>query len=868
MKNNRLSTIAKGIILEASEIAAESKSGEVEIIDLGIALLNDNFEVSLCSELEEVGENPAFLKDTLLFLKGEGQHEESKEGGLKFSNKLEKLLANAAKVAQEFDVEFQGKKWEEKITPTHLFIALLKSGEDWLDNVFEDKETLTEELMSLIRFSKNEMPINTTFFIDENGSFVSPKQESLDSFEGFVPESQGQEEDGSEEGQQVEVSRKGLSSPLERFATNLTANSENLDDVIGREEEIDLIIETLLQKNKPNPMLLGDSGVGKTAIVEGFAKKLKTSNSILKNATIFDLSISSLVSGTKYRGEFEKRIEDVLKDVCRRNNSGQNIILFIDEFHMVVGSGKTEGGNMDGGNLLKRALARGDIKCIGATTPEEYKKSVEKDPALARRFVTINVKEPSVEETVEILMKSKDRFEEHHNVKFTKPLIEKLVYYCEKFLPSKNFPDKAFSVLDSVGARKINKAFKFPQDVIDCDLEMERLLNDSDVIKSFFETEDQESYVEKIKTVNEKREKSLTKHLKKYEKKINVTHEDLIEVVSKQSGIPKEMIAKTQNELLKNLEANLLKDVFGQDETVKAVCDAIKVSYFGLSESGKPLSTFLFDGSSGVGKTFIAKKLAENVFGSEKKLIKIDMSEYSSETSVTKLIGADPGYVGYESGSNLIDSVIREPYSVILLDEIEKCHTKAKNLLLQVMNEGVLTDSSGRKADFSNCIIIMTSNASSKVNNKTVGFGAGFEYVKQQKSANERKRALDKKFSPEFISRITSIQFFNDLSEKDLLKIAESSLAEIKKFLRKEKKITLKYTKKLLDFLVKNDTIQVGARQVLNRVENDFKTQLVSFILSQGTNIESVSVTVSEKEEFVFSVKKRKKVENNETKTK
>tara|TARA_R110000772_G_scaffold83055_1_gene175844 strand:- start:5803 stop:8397 length:2595 start_codon:yes stop_codon:yes gene_type:complete len=859
-EKNEFSTLSKGVLMETSEIAIEYRCVKIKPIHLGIALLGSKEEGSLVMDLEEMGENTQFLRESLIEIENKASNRRSKKGldeaAVSFSKELELVLAKANQIAESFnEKEFP----REKITPEHLFIALLESNEPWVKKVFEEAGSLSEDLINLMGFSTHFKRQVETFdgSLEEGAAFIDGEPLSLEDLQDLQQHGKSLEHDESHAPQSAAEEVTG--SMLEKYGKNLTAMFDKLDDVIGRQEEIDSITETLLQKNKPNPILIGESGVGKTAIVEGFAKNLQSSNSILKNATIFELNLSGMIAGTKYRGEFEKRIEGVINEVKQRQEAGQNIILFIDEIHMIVGAGKVDGGNIDGGNMLKTALSKGEIKCIGATTPKEYKQSIEKDSALARRFIKVIVDEPSEKETIEILMKAKGSFEEHHNVEFSKEVIESIVVWSEKFISDENFPDKAFSILDNVGARRLRRAFKFPQGVVDCDEELRKMLNDVDYINSF--SDDQDKYFEDLSKVTNKREKMLTSYLKKHDKRLTSTIDDVAESVSNKSGVPKDMILRSQDSVLKDVEGILLKDIFGQDEAVRAVCRAIKVSYFGLKEKGKPIASFLFDGPSGVGKTFLAKKLAENIFGSEKKLIKIDMSEYSTSTSAKKLTGADPGYVGHETGSVLVDAVRQNPYSVILFDEIEKSHQSAKNVLLQIMEDGVLTDGSGRKADFSNCIIIMTSNAGSTSDGTTVGLGSKLKHVKNQKAKSAKAEVLKSSFSPEFVSRITSMEFFNELEEKDLKRIVCVELDRVKSFFLKEKGIILKYTEKLLDFLIKNDTIQVGARQALNKVENDFKPKLVEFTMSKGNGVvKAISVTEKDGEIAFLATKQRKKV--------
>lgn len=546
-------------------------------------------------------------------------------------------------------------------------------------------------------------------------------------------------------------------SILEEFTIELTSIANKFDEVIGRDEEINRVMQVLARRKKNNPILVGEAGVGKTAIVEGLAKKI-ASNSVpdaLKNKKIYSLDIGSLVAGTKYRGEFEKRMKAILNELKKENEP----ILFIDEIHMIVGAGAAGNGNMDVANLLKPALAKGEIRCIGATTYEEYKNYFEKDRALNRRFQKIDVKEPSIEDTIKILKGLKSKYEEFHNVRYSEEAIKTAAILAKKYLREKFLPDSAIDLIDEAGAKFKLKGKKL------------------------------------------------------------ITKSDIESIVAKIANIPKESASNNEIEKLKTLETNLKAKVFGQDSAIKELVKVIKRKKAGLTRDDKPIGSFLFVGPTGVGKTEIAKQLA-NILGIN--FLRFDMSEYQEKHAVAKLIGSPPGYVGYEKGGLLTEAIRKNPHTVLLLDEIEKAHPDIVQILLQVMDNATLTDNDGRKADFRNVILIMTSN---------LGVGEGNNPGFLQEFREFKEEAIDRFFAPEFINRLDAIVRFKPLSKENVLMVVDKFINELQNKLE-NKKVKLSLTKRAKDALAKKGySAKLGARPLARVIEENIVEPLSDEIL-------------------------------------
>src|SRR5215510_7464520 len=590
-------------------------------------------------------------------------------------------------------------------------------------------------------------------------------------------------------------SGKSKTPALDSFGRDLTelARQGKLDPVIGREREIERVIQILCRRQKNNPVLLGEAGVGKTAIVEGFAQMVVEGNvpELLRDRRIVVLDLAMMVAGTKYRGQFEERIKAVMNEVRRARNT----ILFIDELHTLVGAGGAEGA-IDAANVLKPALARGEIQCIGATTLDEYRKYIEKDSALARRFQEIIVDPTSKDETVLILKGLKDRYEEHHRVRYTDDAIAAAVELSERYITARCLPDKAIDVIDEAGARVRLRAMTKPPDLKEIDDEVERLNKEKEEAVANQDFEKAASLRDSADKLKKKKDNITKEWRDKSRATDGVVDEEVIaEVVSKMTGIPLTRMSTEDSMRLMKMEDELHKRVISQEQAVKAVAKAVHRSRSGLKDPKRPTGCFLFAGPTGVGKTLLAKALAEFMFGDADALVQIDMSEYMEKHNVSRLIGAPPGYVGFEEGGQLTEKIRRRPYAVILLDEIEKAHPEVFNMLLQVMEEGRLTDSFGRNIDFRNTILIMTTNAGAEAIKNEAAFG--FAKPDQDASYDSMKgRVVDeieKVFRPEFINRVNDIIVFRHLTEDDLKHVVDLELSKVRSRL-KEKGLTIELT--------------------------------------------------------------------------
>jgi ATP-dependent Clp protease ATP-binding subunit ClpC len=604
------------------------------------------------------------------------------------------------------------------------------------------------------------------------------------------------EDDDEDFGSDFKGSSSNSKTPaLDNFTRDLTemAIKGELDPIVGRDEEIERVSQILARRKKNNPVLIGEPGVGKSAIAEGLALRIiqrKVSKNLL-NKRILTLDMGSVVAGTKYRGQFEERIKTIL-DELKKN---KDIIIFIDELHTIVGAGGAS-GSLDASNMFKPALARGEIQCVGATTLNEYRTNIEKDGALERRFQKIIVDPPTAEETLTILRNIKSKYEDHHNVEYTDEAIQVCVKLTERFITDRNFPDKALDALDEAGSRAQLTQVKVPDSLIKLEQNLEKVIVDK---KDSVSKQDYEAAA-KFRDLERKINLSIEIETKAWEQKLKekrkvVDAERVSEVVSMMTGVPLSKVTQSENQKLAQLEDTLKSKVIGQDVAVTKISKAILRNRLGLKDPNRPIGSFIFLGPTGVGKTQLAKELAENIFGDRDALIRIDMSEYMEKFNSTKLIGAPPGYVGHEDGGQLTEKVRRKPYSVVLFDEIEKAHPDIFNSLLQILDEGFITDSLGRKINFKNCLIILTSNVGQR---KASEFGAGVGFnsgdsvaKKHEESSSIIKKELSKTFPPEFLNRIDEVIYFNSLSKEDLLKIIE---VELKKMYPRFEEIGYKIT--------------------------------------------------------------------------
>ena len=627
---------------------------------------------------------------------------------------------------------------------------------------------------------------------------------------------------------------------LSQYATDLNklALEGKIDSVIGRNNEIDRLIQILSRRNKNNPCLIGEPGVGKTAIVEGLAKKIIEQDvpEMLKNKKVFTLDLTSIIAGAKYRGDFEDRLKKCLIEV----KESEDIVLFIDEIHTIVGAGAAEGA-IDAANILKPILARGEIQLIGATTLDEYRKYIEKDAALERRFSPIIVEEPNKEETKKILLGIKEKYENHHNVKIDEDVIDEIVELSSRYINDRYMPDKAIDLLDEASSKVRMKTFTIPDKLKIIENKVQEILNKKNEAINNQEFEEAAKYRdEEIKARNEyaiEEEKWRNENIKE---KVKLDKEDIRGVISNLTKIPVNKITEDEYNKLINLEDNLRKRVVGQNEAIESISKAIKRSRVGINDPNKPLCSFLFLGPTGVGKTEISKVLANNLFGSENSIIRLDMSEYMEAHSVSKIIGSPPGYVGFEEEGMLTKKVRSNPYSIILLDEIEKAHPDIMNILLQILDEGILTDSAGRNINFKNTIIIMTSNigANKITENRSLGFGNNSTNENNTKTVMGE---LKKEFKPEFINRIDEIIIFNKLSKEDVVKIIDILIAELQERLI-GKNIKIELTENFKKYVVENKIdLNYGARELKRKlqeiVENEIAEKIISGKLKSGDKI-------------------------------
>ena len=576
---------------------------------------------------------------------------------------------------------------------------------------------------------------------------------------------------------------------LNQYGKNLTAlaKESKLDPVIGRKNEIQRIIEILSRRTKNNPVLIGEPGVGKTAVVEGLAQMIVDNKvpEILKNKKVVSLDMSAMIAGAKYRGDFEERLKNVLQEIKKAGN----IILFIDEMHTIIGAGAAEGA-MDAANILKPLLSRGEIQIIGATTLNEYRKHIEKDAALERRFQTVIVDEPTTEDTVKILSGLKDKYEAHHKVKITDEAIKAAVDLSERYINDRFLPDKAIDLIDEACSKIKLRTVTMPKNILDMENKIEKVSKEKEeaIISQSFEKaaklrDEEKELKDKVNKARENWKK------KEENKEASVNAEDIANVVSAWTKIPVTKLTKTESEKLKNLDLELKKRVIGQDDAVEALARAIKRARVGLQNENRPIGSFMFLGPTGVGKTELTKALAENLFGNENQLIRLDMSEFMEAHSVSKLIGSPPGYVGYDEGGQLTEQVRRKPYSIVLFDEIEKAHPDVFNMLLQILDDGRLTDSTGRTVSFKNTVIIMTSNAGARniVEHHSIGFMNKEDSKKDyEKTRDEVMGELKKIFRPEFLNRLDDIIVFKKLSNESIEKITKIMLDEFIKRLEKK----------------------------------------------------------------------------------
>lgn len=661
--------------------------------------------------------------------------------------------------------------------------------------------------------------------------------------------------------QKQQVGKKSKTPALDHFSRDITdlARKAKLDPVIGRQEEISRVAQILSRRKKNNPVLIGEPGVGKTAIIEGLAHRIieKSVPRLLHNKRILSLDLASIVAGTKYRGQFEERMKTIMVEL----ENSDNLILFIDELHTIVGAGGAS-GSLDASNMFKPALARGDIHCIGATTLDEFRKHIEIDGALERRFQKIMVNPPSQEETIQILNGLKNAYEDHHNVRYQDDAIKACVYLSDRYITDKFLPDKAIDIMDEAGSRAHLHNIIVPQNILDLEKEIDlvRLKKDEVVLKQKFEAAANYRDKEQKLLIKLSKAQQLWQSEENSSREI-ITEDNIEDVVSMVSGIPVNKVAESETKKLLEMKDNLQKYIIGQTQAIKSISKSIQRARAGLKNPNHPIGVFLCLGPTGVGKTELAKVLANYLFNHSQSLIKIDMSEFGERFSVSRLIGAPPGYIGYEEGGELTERVRRNPYSVVLFDEIEKAHPDVFNLLLQLFDEGVLTDSMSRKVDFKNTITIMTSNIGTKeiMKGNTLGFvdqSAGKSYEKMHDKLLDTVKNL---FNPEFLNRIDEIIVFHPLAEEHVLDIIHLQLEDLRSNLaRKNIKLRLtKTAKKLL--LKKGFKPEFGARNLRREIQKNFEDPISELLLeNEFSEGDTINITAS-KGAFIFTKPKSKK---------
>ncbi len=654
--------------------------------------------------------------------------------------------------------------------------------------------------------------------------------------------------------------KKSTTPTLDSYSRDLTkmATSNEFDPTIGRKDEISRLIQILSRRTKNNPCLVGEPGVGKTALVEGLATQIINGDvpELLKNKRVLELDLSAMLAGSKYRGEFEDRLKKVLKEI----EANQNIILFIDEIHTIIGAGSAEGA-LDASNIMKPALARGEIRVIGATTFEEFRKYVEKDTSIERRFQRITVEEPSEEDAIKMLISLKPKYEEHHNVNIDDEAIISSVKLSNRYINDRFLPDKAIDIIDETSSKVKLTSYILPDNfkkldekILDIDTKKEEAIINEDFVLANSLKQEKEKLIKR-------KEKNLNKFQKERANTTEHVTRDLIEdTISKITGIPIKKIQEEESQKLLDLENVLHEKVIGQKEAVTSIAKCIRRNRVGLKNPNKPIGSFLFLGPTGVGKTELSKALAETLFGSENDILRVDMSEYMEQHSVSKLIGAPPGYVGFDEGGTLAEKVRKKPYSLILFDEVEKAHPDIFNLLLQVLDDGHITDSKGRKVNFKNTLIIMTSNIGAKniVEPKKLGFSSTISKEDNHKiMRNDIMAELKKFFRPEFLNRIDDITVFHKLSKDDIFEITKLLLSDLKERAKINLNLDLSFTDSLVKYISKEGFSEIyGARPIKRTIQNKLEDELAEKILSQQFN-DSDKIEIDYKDEIIFTSKNK-----------
>ncbi|OFO41195.1 ATP-dependent Clp protease ATP-binding protein ClpC [Anaerococcus sp. HMSC075B03] len=752
--------------------------------------------------LEEAGANYELLRSIVINNIGKGS---AVRPAKEYSNKVRQIFDRARLFAQ--------KRKKVSASEEDVLLAILNDDDSFTNLMFMlsglDKKIIRD---NLIRLQKEEKSSNSTSNLGEN---------------------------------------------LKKFAKNLNEMAEagKIDPVIGREDEVERVIQILLRRTKNNPILIGDPGVGKTAIIEGLAQRIVDGKVpfVMKEKTIVSLDLASMIAGTKYRGDFEDRLKKLFGELEQR----EDVVLFIDEFHMVLGAGASE-GSMDAANILKPILAKGDIQIIGATTIDEYRKHVEKDQALTRRMQPVHVEEPNKDDTIKIIEGLKDKYEDHHKVEITDEAIKAAVDLSQRYIQDRFLPDKAIDVIDEACSKERIKNYKENKNQVSKKEILDKLIEEKNMAINEQNFEKAASLRDQINETREKLEKE------KEEKKtdLKISFDEVAKIVSSWSKVPITKLTEDEKQKYMDLDIDLKKEVIGQDKAIDKISHAIKRARVGLKDPKKPIGSFIFVGPTGVGKTYLAKSLAKNLFGDMDNLIRMDMSEYMEKFAVSRLVGSPPGYVGYEEGGQLTEAVRKHPYSVILFDEIEKAHPDIFNLLLQILDDGRLTDGQGRTVDFKNTIIIMTSNVgvSSLNQNPKIGFGTG-DVEKEIDDSNKEiiNKAIKNAFAPEFLNRLDDIIMFNSLDKNAIKEITKILLEETKERL-KNLGIEINYNKRVVDLLSEGGfSKEYGARPLERHITNKIDNQLAEEIL-EGKLSKDMKINLTVKEGKINFANKKEKI--------
>ncbi len=711
----------------------------------------------------------------------------------------------------------------------HVLLALLKLGDSDASLILE-RMNITYQAITRILQQNGIAQEDTKDTAGESGNNEEDEDENMETAQG--------DDTGALSILQIKKKGTGKTPVLDNFGTDLTQAAANglLDPVIGRQKEIERVAQILSRRKKNNPILIGQPGVGKSAIVEGLAQRIVQHrvSHLLWNKRVIVLDMASVVAGTKYRGQFEERMRSIILELQKN----PDIIVFIDEIHTLVGAGAAA-GSMDAANMLKPALSRGEFQCIGATTTDEFRKTIEKDGALDRRFQKVTIEPTTKEETLQILNNLKERYEEHHNITYTPEALEACVRLTDRYVTDRSFPDKAIDAMDEAGSRIHIQEIPVPEEITRLESHLEELqeMKNQAVKKQDFEKAAE--YRDQMKNI----ELALQEKQKEWENSIRnnrpqVDETIVADVISMMTGIPVQRIGEEENQKLRNLAGNLRNAVIGQDDAIQAIVRSIQRSRIGLKDPKKPIGTFMFVGPTGVGKTYLTKCLAEEMFGSANSIIRVDMSEYMEKHTVSRMVGAPPGYVGFEEGGQLTEKVRRKPYSIVLLDEIEKAHPDVFNILLQMMDEGRMTDGNGATIDFKNTIIIMTSNCGTK-QIRDFGRGVGFQSgtdasQNKQLSRDLVQKALKKQCAPEFLNRLDDIIYFNQLDEESIQKIVE---IELKPLLRRvsDLGVTLEVTPEARQLLGKKGyDVQYGARPLKRILQTMLEDPLCDVLMQDG----------------------------------